>query len=95
MDSKGRNVIVCDNGTGVRIETIFFPIYTEKNGCICVNELCFGMGHYDDITKKTADNTNLVSISTTKYDFILTFRKCVGNISVEIMLRRSKMKHKI
>lgn len=34
MDSKGRNVIVCDNGTGVRIQFIhsffFFALFGKR-----------------------------------------------------------------
>lgn len=42
MDSKGRNVIVCDNGTGVRIETIFFSILKDKKMDAFVQMKCMG-----------------------------------------------------
>lgn len=47
MDSKGRNVIVCDNGTGVRIEIILFflqEIEREKKMDAFVKMIMFGMG---------------------------------------------------
>lgn len=36
MDSKGRNVIVCDNGTGVRIKNGSKKIHTEKIEIDCI-----------------------------------------------------------
>lgn len=68
MDSKGRNVIVCDNGTGVRDLFTYSPfnriISAYKRSCVhCVGWRCcvFGLGlmQYCTIINNGIDDKNI------------------------------------
>lgn len=43
MDSKGRNVIVCDNGTGVRIESFLKCFLIRRKMDAFVYDMCVSL----------------------------------------------------